>query len=312
MNSTARIGLIFILASSVGYALFPIFTKFIYLYSDLGEMDVAFYRFIIAVPLMWVATFIWMHFSKPPKLTKPLPRVKLMLTSLFVSLAALAGFFGLRRMDAGLYVVLFFSYPAMTVLINAMLGERLPLRGWVALGLTTLGVILTVINPNPNADMLFSWAGVGIALFNALFVALFIITNERVQRGYPTTARASAWTTTGTLFFFVPMAFIKGGVAAPPDLRVAVLLVGLGAFATVLPYFGLILGNKMIGASRAAIVGTLEPIVAVLLAWLLLGERFTPLQIVGGVLIVASILVLEARIPRRKFTVEKKSPATPN
>jgi drug/metabolite transporter (DMT)-like permease len=209
-------------------------------------------------------------------------------------------------------VVLFFTYPAMTVIINALLGERLPLRGWIALGLTTLGVILTVANPNPDADISFSWMGVLIALFNALFVALFIIVNERVQRGYPTTARASAWTLTGTLFVFIPMAFMRGGVALPPDTRALGLLIGLGAFATVLPYFGLILGNKMLGASRAAIVSTLEPVVAVALAVLLLGERLLLLQVVGAVLIVASIIVLEARPPRRKFTTKQQPSVTPN
>ncbi len=322
MDRDARNGLFFILAASVGYGLFPIFTKLIYNASDLHELDIAFWRFLVAVPVMWIGTALWMRVTKPPRLERPLPRVKLMLTGILAVCAALTGLFGLRQLDASVYVVLFFSYPAMTALINTVLGEPLPWRGWLALGLTTLGVVMTVFTvPGQQAagQLEITTLGVAIALLNALVVAVFMIWNGRVQRGYPATARASAWTITGSLLLTIPIALfvipatLERGVMPPPNLNLWVMVVSMGAVATVLPYFGLVMGTRLLGASRAAIVGTTEPIVAVLLAWTLLGERLTMMQILGGALIFASIIILEARPVRgKRLRKEAAQPATPN
>ncbi|MEL6270566.1 MAG: DMT family transporter, partial [Chloroflexota bacterium] len=147
MEKDTRNGLMFVIAASVGYSLFPIFTKTIYNISDMGEIDLTIWRFAFAIPLMWVGTYVWMRVTKPPKLEKPLPRLKLALTGIFAVAAALAGFFGLRYVDVGIYIVLFFTYPVMTAVINTFLGEPLSRRGWLALALTMTGVVLTVINP---------------------------------------------------------------------------------------------------------------------------------------------------------------------
>lgn len=302
MDNSTRNGFFFILASSIGYAGIPIFTKFIYLWSDMHPLDVATWRFFIAVPLLWLAVSVWMRNPNAVKLTKPLPRLQLMLSGVLLMGAALTAFFGLQYVDASLFVVLFFSYPAMTGLIMAVLGEPLPWRGWVALVMTTIGVVLTapdVLTLSLSGDMLY---GVLIALLNALLVAVFMIWSGYIQRGYPTSAWSSAWSLTGTLFVAIPLVLVRG-VGFPPDLRMWLLMFGLCTFSTVLPVFSLLMGVRLLGAGRAAILGTLEPVLAVFLAFLLLGERLLWIQIVGAVFIIASIIVLEAPMPRRKKAI---------
>jgi len=51
-------------------------------------------------------------------------------------------------------------------------------------------------------------------------------------------------------------------------------------------------GIERIGPTNASTVSTLEPVVAVLLAGLLLGESLSPLKIAGGVLILAAVVIL--------------------
>lgn len=292
-------GYVFVLMSSVGYAFIPTFTKFIYGAQDLHPFDVAMLRFGFAVPLMWLVVALWQRFGSPVKLEKPLPRFKLMLTGTLLAAAALCAFFGLQYIDAGLFVVLFYTYPAMTSIITALLGEPLPLRGWIALSLTMLGVALIapqVFTFSLEGDM---FIGVMIALLNALVVALFMVWNGRIQRGYPTTALSSAWSLTGTLLIMVPL-LLTNGITLPSTPQVWGLFLGMSSLSTVLPVFGLIMGVRALGASRASILGTLEPVLSVLLAYLLLGERMLPLQLLGGALILASIFVLEVRFGNRK------------
>jgi drug/metabolite transporter (DMT)-like permease len=297
MDRDTRIGITYILVSTLGYACLPIFTKFIYQYSDLVPLDLAIWRFVFGIPLMWLAVTLWERRTAPEKLKQPVPRIRLLLTGVLLGGAALTAVYGLRVIDAAPFVVLFFTYPAMTGVISALLGKPLPLRGWIALVLTMIGVVFTapeVLSFSLSGDQL---TGVLIALLNALLVAFYVLWIGHIMRGYRATAYSSAWSITGTALLLIPM-LLTMGVSVPSDLSVWLLFIGMSAFSTVLPIIGLNMGVQKLGASRAAILGTLEPGLAVLLAFVLLGERMVALQWVGTVLILASILILEVRVGR--------------
>ena len=51
-------------------------------------------------------------------------------------------------------------------------------------------------------------------------------------------------------------------------------------------------GLKRVGPATASIASTLEPVVTVFLAWLLLGETLAPAQIAGGAIVLASAALL--------------------
>jgi drug/metabolite transporter (DMT)-like permease len=62
---------------------------------------------------------------------------------------------------------------------------------------------------------------------------------------------------------------------------------------TTIPVLTFILGLRLVGPSRAAILSTFEPASTVLLAVIILGELASPLQYLGGALIIVSVLLLE-------------------
>jgi len=62
---------------------------------------------------------------------------------------------------------------------------------------------------------------------------------------------------------------------------------------TTIPVLTFILGLRLVGPSRAAILSTFEPVSTVLLAVIILGESANPIQYVGGALILASVVLLE-------------------
>jgi drug/metabolite transporter (DMT)-like permease len=76
----------------------------------------------------------------------------------------------------------------------------------------------------------------------------------------------------------------------------------MGALSTVLPILTLFVGIAYLGASNASILSTLEPLITILLAAVLLKERVAPLQYLGGCLIVASVLLLQ-------FAMRKTTPS---
>ncbi|MCA1941616.1 MAG: DMT family transporter, partial [Caenispirillum bisanense] len=73
------------------------------------------------------------------------------------------------------------------------------------------------------------------------------------------------------------------------------LLIYLGVVTTGLSYMLFFTGMKTTPATAASIVTLLEALTATLLAWIIFGERLGPLGVVGGVLLVAGMLVLTLR-----------------
>jgi drug/metabolite transporter (DMT)-like permease len=74
------------------------------------------------------------------------------------------------------------------------------------------------------------------------------------------------------------------------------MLLGI-VFGTVIAFL-LVLGSlRRLGAERAGIIGTSEPVWAAILALILLGEMLTVVQVVGGLLVVAGIIVAETSRP---------------
>jgi drug/metabolite transporter (DMT)-like permease len=64
-------------------------------------------------------------------------------------------------------------------------------------------------------------------------------------------------------------------------------------------------GLRRVGPTTASILATVEPLVTVLLAFLVFGERLGGVQLVGGALVLCAVLVLNARLARRRVTIHE-------
>jgi drug/metabolite transporter (DMT)-like permease len=70
------------------------------------------------------------------------------------------------------------------------------------------------------------------------------------------------------------------------------VIAAIVVIATVVPVVTFLAGLQRIGATNAAMLSTLEPVVTVLLAALLLGEILKPVTLVGGALILVAVIIL--------------------
>jgi drug/metabolite transporter (DMT)-like permease len=109
---------------------------------------------------------------------------------------------------------------------------------------------------------------------------------------------AAATTTvmmTATAAVFVVIAAVGGRPVNPADVPSAAWpgLLGIGFASTFLAIQAFYAGARRIGAAQAALVSTVEPVFIITLAALLLGERFTAVQLAGGALIIAGVLLAQ-------------------
>ena len=209
--------------------------------------------------------------------------------------ASLPAFFALEHVAAGLYSILFYSYPTMVALLSLALGERLPRVFWLALLGTTGGVALALA-PGLRASAPGAAMGEGIAfggalaLLNAFLVACYFQLSRRILRDTPDVLRAVAWSFVGSLSVLLALAVVMG--LRIPGGRDLALLLGLALCSTVLGLVARNLGIQRLGPPRAALIATAEPLVTLVLAALLLSEYLVAAQLLGGALILASVLLL--------------------
>jgi drug/metabolite transporter (DMT)-like permease len=285
VNTSQRQGALFIVMAASGYALLPIIAKFA-LAEGLTPLDIATWRFLFATPIMWL--FVWRLGANPD--AARLPRAKLLLMGVFFAGAALQAFFALERISASTFIILVYGYPAFVAIVSMFYGEHLPPIGWGALVLTLVGVALTV--PDFASGLGGDPIGIGLSLLNAVTYGLYIVFSSRILRGQTALMHASALSMTGTLLTLV-LVTLPIGLNLPTSLFGLGLLVALAIFSTVIPISAVYAGVQRLGAPRAAIIGTVEPVLTMTLSAIFLGEKMLPIQIVGMVLVLSSAILLQ-------------------
>jgi drug/metabolite transporter (DMT)-like permease len=287
-------GVLYILIGVTGYAFLPTLVKQI-LATGLDAIDIAIWRFIFATAFMW-ALILLRRRGQPAPESGSVPRVKMMGMGLLLGTAALAAFFGLERIPASTYVLIFYCYPVMVAVFSKLIGAPVPARFWLSLPLTLLGLALTL----PDLTGLFSGStdpiGILMALTNALAVAVYYMASNRLMRGRSSFVESSTWTITGALVLMLVL-LVARGVQVPTGAGWFYLL-ALAFVSTIVPTFTLMHGIQLLGAARASMVSMAEPAISLVLAFFLLGDRLLPLQVVGAVLIISSVILLQ--LPSRR------------
>lgn len=297
LQSNQRKGDLFILLTAGGYSLVPLWVKTLQA-AGLSSVDIATWRFILAVPLFWALVVARRNQDSAPsagEIARRLPTLSLLGMGLLLAIAALTAFTGLERLPAGTFVVLFYTYPAMVAVFSALRGERLTGRSWLALGLTSIGIILATpdVSEGLKGDNL---PGVLLAFLNAFEVAIYMLVSARLLKGHKATTQGSALAVTGALIGFLVLLPFRQ-MQIPQITSNWLNLIGLAGFSTVFTVFFLNAGIQKIGATRASILSTAEPLLTLVLSAIFLGEWMQPVQLLGGAFILASVILLQ--LPKR-------------
>ena len=209
---------------------------------------------------------------------------------------------GLERIPASLASLVFFTYPAVTVVMARFgSGEPLTWRRVLCLGLATTGCALTVGRGMAGVDPL----GVAWVLLGVLLISAFIVASHSVLSRVPPLGGTAVLLTTTAALLGLAALFVTG-LGVPVEPRALLLLAALGIVSTAIPVTLFLLGIQWIGPGRAAILSTMEPIVTVSLATVVLDEILSPHQLAGGALILAGVIWL--RLERAPPAAEPHAP----
>lgn len=274
------IGILLIAVSAASFGTLAIIGRFAYA-DGLDVTTLLFLRFSFAAVLM----FTWMLIRK-----EPLPRGR--------TLLQLAGMGGLgyvgqsfcymsaiQYASTGLVALLLYLYPVIvTVLTVVFQKKKLTGRTILALVLATIGAALTA---NPEGGQL---PGILLAVSAAVIYSVYILVGTGVMKKV-SSIQSSAVIFAAAALVFGGMTLLRG--AHWPATQAGWLAVtGIALLATMLPVATFLAGLKIIGATDASLISTLEPVVTVILAALILSEPVQVSMLVGGGLILAAVIMV--------------------
>ena len=295
-----RRGVIWLVISAMAYSTYVVLMKGA-IAAGVNALTVMAVHFSLA-GLVW-----WIVLSARRRPVWPGARRALQATALGVFVYAPSSFTfyqGTARVSGTIASLTFAMVPlVVAVLAWLFLRERLGWLGWVALALAVAGGVTLIGEPEGQVDAHgLLWLGATAAL-----IALYFVLSTPLTRSL-SPMHTTTYVISGASIFFL----VWGGVSGGLDFAFArigwLAILGLALLPTFIGMYTFMLGVGIVGATRASIVSALEPVLAVVLAVLILAERPSSLQMVGGALvIVASILV---QLDTVRAPAEPKSVAT--
>ena len=264
--------------------------------SDVSVTTLLALRFALAAGAFWV--IVAARRSRAPTSQAPARRIVLIGLALgSVGYAAQSGaFFGaLTHIDASLAALLLYTYPALVFAMAVALGrERADRPRVVALGLATVGAALVLAGGGAGElDPL----GVALALGAAVLYSLYILISDRVV-GRIDPFLLGALITTGAAVTLSIAGVLTGSLRLGFEPAGWAWIAALGLGSTVVAISAFMAGLNLVGPATAAIVSTIEPVVTVVLAMAFFDERLGPVQVVGGMLVLAAVVLLAVKVRR--------------
>lgn len=270
-----------LLVGAACIALSPIFVRL----SEAGPTATAFWRVALAVPALWLLYF----FKRGPATRRYSGKWPLLLAAGFAFAGDLVFWHASIKLTSVANSTLLANLASIFVTLAAWIFLRQkPTRVFLAgLAAALLGVVLLV-----NTSLAFSSTGlVGDALgvVTAMFYAGYILAVKALRDRGETTLHLMAVTSTITALFLLPVALASGEAMLPATAFGWWMLIGLALVSHAAGQGLIAYALAHLPAAFSSVSLLFQPVMAALFAWVLLSEALVPLQIAGGLVVLAGI-----------------------
>lgn len=293
LSKNAIIGYPAGIITGIAYGLNPLFAMPL-INNGAAVESILFFRYALAV--LFLGIFLWAG-KQSFRISLKQAGVLLVLGLLYTA-SSLFLFESYNYIASGLATTLVFLYPVLVAVIMVFLGVVPSWPVWLAIAATFGGVIImTQGGGGESIDPV----GVVLALCSASVYALFIVVINRSK------AIADISNSLLTFYALTVGAFVFLGKIAFSDTAITVGLedgvswlniVGLSIVSTIVSTATLAIATRKIGATKASVLGVFEPITAILIGTLVLGEPLTA-NIVAGIGIAIAAVTFMIIVTKR-------------
>lgn len=282
-SSTAAhrwMGVLLIVISAASFGALPIFIRLAYR-TGADPTTLLVLRYSIAAVVM-----VAIMFARKT----PLPRGRILLGLVLMGAVGYVGqsfayFTALTMASASLVALLLYLYPAIVTMLSALFfKERLTAAKVGALTLALVGTALT-IGPTGSGRV----PGILLAIAAAVIYSVYILVGSRIIP-HASAIAASTTVITAAAAVYIGIVAVRGPTF-PQTFSGWADIFAIALVSTVLPIVTFLAGLERVGPTKASTLSTFEPVMSVMLAILILGETISPLQVLGGALILAAVIV---------------------
>jgi drug/metabolite transporter (DMT)-like permease len=262
----------------------PIFVRL----SEVGPISTGFWRLALAL----IPISLWGMFSRSKDEAAPAGLrdcLLLILPGLALAVDLVAWHLSLHMTSVANATLLANVAPVFVTLIGWFLFKTAVSRIFLlGLGLAVAGVVTLKGGPAALADG--NLAGDAVAVLAAAFYACYILAIGRLRSRFGTN-RIMIWSSASAALAILPFALYFEGNILPPSLYGWAIVAGLAFISHAGGQVAITYALAYLPAAFSSLTLLLQPVVATILAWWILAEAVTPLQVTGGMIVLIGILV---------------------
>ena len=196
-------------------------------------------------------------------------------------------YLAIQYISVSLHIVIFYTYPFLVVLLSLIFyKEKLDKKTAISLMIAFLGICITVMSRNNEYSIFGMFASFCAAIFFSIY--LTGLGHQKIRNKNALVVVAYTNSISGILYIITTI--MTDEVTLNFSSAIWIRLMALVIIGTALAYVTLAHAVKLIGATKASIVSTFEPIEAIFLSVVFLGEVLTFNQVIGTICVIFAII----------------------
>lgn len=283
-------GVFYASISSASFGFSPLFTLGL-LAAGLTGFDVLAYRWLIA----GIVLMVYALCKKKTLLLNSFDEAwKVVLLSILRSITSVTLLIGYANISSGIASTINFMYPVIvTICMMMFFGEKRSAIDFIAIAASIFGVYLLASGDSIVVEGGNTRLGLICSLISAFSFAAYYIVMKRVRADKIEVVKFTTWIMMLSALYFIICAFVfEGKLTMVSGCTNWLNILGLGLWATMVSNITGVKAIRRIGPTHTSILGALQPVTAVILGVLFLGEHLYLRSCIGIILILAAVSVV--------------------
>ena len=291
-------GIFYAVISSMSFGFSPLFSLAL-IAAGLTDFDILSYHWLIAgIVLMLYAVCK----KKSLRLNSFDEAWKIILLSALRAITSVTLLIGYVNISSGIAATINFMYPVIVTLTMVIFfGEKRSAVDYLAILASIFGVYLLASGDSIVAHGGNTKLGLTCSLISAFSFAAYYIVMKQVKADKIEVVKFTTWIMMLSAFYFIICAFIfNGKLTIITDTKSLLNALGLGLWATMVSNITGVKGIRRIGPTMTSVLGALQPVTAVILGVLFLGEHLYLRSLIGISIILVAVCIIVLHQKNRK------------
>ena len=283
-------GIFYAAISSASFGFSPLFSLAL-IAAGLTNFDILSYRWGIAALVLMTYAF----FKKKTLRLGSFDEVwKVVLLSALRAITSITLLIGYANISSGIAATINFMYPVIVAIcMMIFFGEKKGVVDIISIGASIFGVYLLASGDSIVVEGGNTGLGLACSIISAFSFAAYYIIMKQVKADKIEVVKFTTWIMMLSALYFIACAFIfEGSLTLVTEGWNWMNMLGLGLWATMVSSITGVKAIRRIGPTQTSILGALQPVTAVGLGVLFLGEHLYMRSVIGVALILISVSVV--------------------